>query len=928
MKIRTFVDNVLAPRLGHLWLALLVPLAFAACGDGSSDDSPPGDPPPTGDQPGIVRGALSASGNQHVSTAARTSTGSQLDVQAQAETVQLVSVGNEGERTVLSETAVSANGRFQIEADATAGPFIVQALDGERNVVGMVIVPQDLAADGELTTAPMSAETTAEAEALLSVLAGPSDRDEVDTIGLMTYISAELAATATAEDLGAAALAAQESSLEVMATANAGIDAELLQRAKLDAYAELVQSLDVAAGATGQNTAWFDFLTIVNAAIAADASIDHQTQADAAAAAAVAFYAALDATSSANQEVRIHATAAGAVLSAAAAWAAQSEAASSSSAEATVQARLDVALEAFIEGIRASADGDAMAAAYARLVANVSGYQTTGGDSALDALIEAEGGDPATLRAELDGALVAATAAATTLEASLSAATNTSVDTSAIADAFVRFRADAAAAFRAALTTTLSEVVLTFGEEIATQSTGSARAILGVDVLDLEVGIDISGTISTAVGLQSGATGGAGSVDLSGDVVAELVELGGDGQLAVVATGAVDSAARTFAFTDTTATTTGTTFVRIVDRGTAEVRGMVELTGAVTGESDIEVVPAITTETTVQSQVLLELLASGMSEAEIDRTSLETFVDAAVAAAADGEGDIAAIASSLALAAEVQAQRVGSTTATISEVTSTARAELIADLAAATSASSEVATSAYTEFDAAVRAALESETQASMQVLSEARASACAAFESGIEALASDNAELVIAATARSQIEAALALAASLEASLQAAGVTPARSAELEGQVAALIESTLDATSAAQVEAAGQAFVDGMVSNDTALLETIMATDLNLLLTEVTIVEAAIGPAFATTATFEAALDQAIATATSGGQLDVASAATAIAAAGATRSGELDSLLSFDLLTTLDEEERALLADLIAEVAFGAYGGITSSGGL
>ncbi|MCC6620236.1 MAG: hypothetical protein IT385_03225 [Deltaproteobacteria bacterium] len=678
-----------------------------------------------------------------------------------ATSATLLAIDDDGETTAVAQGDVTADGHFRIEdVPAGAGPFLVR-VEGSASVVGQVIVPGDITAGDTTTTLPIDGESTVEAQALVTLLAGDADRATIDVVGLMTWIDAGLAA-----DVGAsssASLAAAWWSAQSGWLAVTGASASAASEARLEAFAAFAAEAHADGHATAD--AWHDFVAEAQADLMARLDLGADVHADAQAAAAFLFEAALSGDAAlADGAARV-----GATLSAHASWASQVAAASGSSASAAVSARLDAAYDRFFDVIATASDRDAMAAAWVQLSGAISGQGATDGASAaLELLATAEGQADTSA---IEAALAATASARAELEADLDAALSGASEAraSAVASAFVGFRADVEAAIGQSLAAA-SDRVEAFVVESATQIQGAMGVLFELDLLgELEVGLTIVGDIAASIMAEvAGAT---------------LVAIDASGAARVVAEGVVADGAYRFEGV----TETGATLVVELSDAAGDIVGAARLDAIAQAEGTVEGA-AITTESTVEALVFLTRVDDGERPSAIESGWLELFVDGAVAAAAssstDGDAAIAALAR-----ATLSAQIVATSAATLAEERARAEAALAFELAI------ETASSVASELVAAAEARAEAEAELALDAaIAHLSTSGLASLTHVID-LAADG-ELVadLAATLsldvtgeaalRAGIEQAMTAGAAFEASARAA-ITASASAGGDGLAAA-----------------------------------------------------------------------------------------------------------------------------------------------
>jgi len=701
----------------RIFIGTLAALAAASCTD--ADTTPRG-------ELGSVRGRLVAA-------------------DARATSASLVAIDDDGATTVVASGAITADGRFRIDdIPPSDGPFIVR-VDGTATIIGAVVIPSDVTAGDTTTTLPIDHETTVEAEAYVALLAGDAARATVDVVGLLTWIDAALAARAdSAATLAAAWWSAQEGWIAVTA-----VSATAAAEARLDAWADLTLRADAEGAVT--SAARRDFIVQSQADLMARLDLTAGAHADAQAAAAILFEAAL----TGDAALRDAAARVGAELSAHASWAAQVAASAGSSAEVTIAARLTSAYARFFDALAEADDADAMADAWLQLSGAISGHGASdGARAALDLLADAEAGVDADA---LEAALAATTEARATFDADLQAALagSAEVRASAVAAAFVELRAALAATIAGSLATA-SDRVEAFVVASATQIHGAMGALFDLDVLsDLEVGVTIVGAIAAELGARVDA--------------ATLVALDAAGAARVVAEGVVAGGQYRF---EGVATTGATLVVELTDASG-------ELVGAALAGADV------TVESTVETLVFLARVDEGERPSAIDLAFIARLVDADLAAAATTDGGATATLARATLAAELIAD---ATAAATTPERARAEAALAFGLAVttATDVSANLVAAADARADAEAGLALDA---AIARLSGSGLASLTHVLDLGTGELVADvAAALALDASGEAAlslaIEQALAAGATFEASARAA-ITTTAAASFDGLVAA-----------------------------------------------------------------------------------------------------------------------------------------------
>jgi len=536
----------------------------------------------------------------------------ELGGQGSASSASAYRLGDDGSLTLAGEGAVAADGSFTIEGVDGDGPFIVQ-LGDSGSIVGQVIVPQDVGDGDQVETMPVDGETTAEAEALIDIVKGDADTDDVDTIGLMSYVDGELAASATTDEIGDGYMSAQEGWLRVT-----GQGAAQLEQAKLQAYGELAAKLNAAS--TSSDDAWDEFHNQVVDSLETSLQVSSTEQSDAQAAASVLFASSFEGTSSDDTASRI-----AAVLSAQADFAAQREAIDGSPSEAAVSAKLDAAYEAFFSSMDQADSAEAMQAAQLALSGAISGYGSDEGESALDILIAGEGQSAES--GDIASAFESMNEAHASLSAKIEAAlAQQSGQAQGVADAYGEFRASVDAAF-AGFAGEGQQRMAAFAASAAAQLAGHGGSILDLDLSDI---LDDGGDPTTDLGLD---ISGSIAVEISDAVDAILVSFDASGTVHQISDGTVEGGS--YHFSDVTSLS-GTLVVQLKDQS-GQLAGAVALDSISQSEGQYDA-ESVTNETTVEAEVLMSRLGDG--EQDVDFDSIAARIDGAIAAAAtDGDDD-------------------------------------------------------------------------------------------------------------------------------------------------------------------------------------------------------------------------------------------------------------------------------------------------
>jgi hypothetical protein len=372
---------------------------------------------------------------------------------AAATKVRAQMVGADGTLSVLAEAQVEAGGSYSFNLPEGSERVVVEAVDAEGKVVAAALLDATAEHQGGVrSVAPISSETSLEAQVFVQLVKEGVAPESVDTVDLRSRIDATLGAQVAAGQadaeatekrvvaLARAVRAAQEAEVRALAEAGTTVTQAQLFEASLAAASRLDASLH------GGDTelAWQLFFEELREATP---ELDEKEEAEGERAASAAFRATV--------EVELGADSAP-VLEAATRSAARVEAYAANAAVHAVlkaagatQAVLDAAVEAgaaLHAGIDAAADAEAVAQAYAAWNTEVA---AGGSASVLGSFVEADAGGQLALQT----ALTATAAAGATLDVALGAAVETalvtggSVDVAKLSESMV----DAFAAYHAAV---------------------------------------------------------------------------------------------------------------------------------------------------------------------------------------------------------------------------------------------------------------------------------------------------------------------------------------------------------------------------------------------------------------------------------------------------------------------------------------------
>jgi hypothetical protein len=453
-------------------MCVVIAALVAACGPNSSESSSTVKGR-TGDELGVQQ--------QGLGSAALGGQGSA----AAASKVRVSKLGANGALETVGEGSVNAGGTFEVAISAAgAKRLIVQALDSAGEVRESVILEQAAGAGATAVVAPMSTETSVEAEVLLQLVAQGIDVAECNAIDLRARIDAQLAAAvsqssdkaARIKSLAEAIAAAQRAQLEAYAEAGVNTTQSALFEAQLSAAASLNTALDAAANDRSRaEQAYAEFLTALEARTQTVAG-DAKKAARGERAASVAFRATISG----------RATAEAALIDAAVRQAAALEARAASEAiEATLRAggasqdTLDSVVTAghsLRASLAASTSATATATAWAAYRAKVLGTASAS-TSVLGTYLEVN----VTNETSLQAALTACADAATQLDASLDVASRSVSEASGTID--VR-----------TVSSNIVNALKTFDAAVETQASGLA-AFTGKADVAVEVMVQANGSL-------------------------------------------------------------------------------------------------------------------------------------------------------------------------------------------------------------------------------------------------------------------------------------------------------------------------------------------------------------------------------------------------------------------------------------------------
>lgn len=164
-------------------------------------------------------------------------------------TVTVLRRGEDGFEPAGGPTATDEDGHYETDAHAAVGlrNDFVLVWEGEDGATASALVTAVVGADGQVHAADLGAESSAEAELYLALVAAGGGEEESDAILTRLLVDADVAATLDAE-------AETEAAAEVVARASASFAAtvEATGSAALDLSAELLAEADEAEATDGR----------------------------------------------------------------------------------------------------------------------------------------------------------------------------------------------------------------------------------------------------------------------------------------------------------------------------------------------------------------------------------------------------------------------------------------------------------------------------------------------------------------------------------------------------------------------------------------------------------------------------------------------------------------------------------------------------
>ncbi|PJB48157.1 MAG: hypothetical protein CO108_02885 [Deltaproteobacteria bacterium CG_4_9_14_3_um_filter_63_12] len=289
---------------------------------------------------------------------------------ADAQVVTIARITPLGQAEVLFEGRVDASGHFQVQRPDIEGPLLVQVHESSAQDVPMgralVLASQD---GRDLFVAPISPETSAEADTFLALVAAGHPFAEIDAIALMANISAEMASEIESREVLAAAVWDAQVAWLSVASEDAGqsVSASQAQSAKLEAWAALVAELEASPDPTGESSAWTRYELDAEAVLFQSFGLRPNQQLTAWAASAIALKQSVESSGESSAAVEVTSFL-GMWREAEVSWMAASQiAAEGASAEAS--AAIDSAFSAYSQQLAAASSMDTVVEAQAELFA-------------------------------------------------------------------------------------------------------------------------------------------------------------------------------------------------------------------------------------------------------------------------------------------------------------------------------------------------------------------------------------------------------------------------------------------------------------------------------------------------------------------------------------------------------------------------------
>lgn len=381
-----------------------------------------------------------------------------------ASSVRAYTIADDGSLVLVGEASVEAEASYAIEVPDGAFKLIVEAYDETEAAVGSVIVEATGSAGATIEAAPITSETSLEAQVLIEMVAsGAVSLAEANAVDLRARLDAQIALALRAKEESGADISADVRALaeavavaqaaEIEAYAAAGI--EITQRALFEAEVAAAQALAAGLHAAERGSAEVvaEFYAALDA-VAEGQGVVAEQRARAEAWAGLGFRATLEASADSDELV------AAALTQAALLEARASEAAIEAALEAggVLDLIADLALGAMgdlLGEIELATSVEAVASAFADLSVELVGDGEVQG-SVLGDVLEVNAATEASAQAAVD----ATASAAATLDASLQAAFDTagSVDAEAMAEAIAAAYGD----FYAAVDASVADLAAAF----------------------------------------------------------------------------------------------------------------------------------------------------------------------------------------------------------------------------------------------------------------------------------------------------------------------------------------------------------------------------------------------------------------------------------------------------------------------------------
>lgn len=807
---------------------------------------------------------------------------------------EVAAIDDDGSTETVAEGEVADDGSIVVEGipEDERRPLILRVIEPDGSSGGSAIITPDDA--GDLHVPPVSAETTAEAEAFIDLVAGGTPPSDIDPAGLQEAITSEMAASASSgADLSEAVIASQEAEAAVLSgiSASAGgtavIDASAVADARSDAHIVLVDALVAADSAADEDAAWEAYDAASAAAIETTLGVDlaGQSAANAAAWAAV--------------QISVDGSAKGA------AWA----------AGAVTTARLDLA--AIADAGLATPGTDGAFSAFFEAMANATSEAEAEAASAslgtslaaeLQAALTAQSGDGAALDAFL-GAVAEARA---TFDAALAAAT----DAQMVATAWLEFHA--------AISAALGDAGAMGSGAVSAASTVAVLGSLGVftDLGEIitEVDLDVVATFDAAALADAGAHGLAGGISAAFDtaVSAALASVGDSGTLSVLVTTTIDAAG--------SANFEGASLPMGEDGAWADgVQGVIaiatDIDGRIVAAAPVALpegeappesaeVATVSAELTAETLVFLESMAQGNPLSPALVASIVT--DASARAMLSGDG-LAAMHDACAAAQASLTASLGISGEAFIAATADAHASYLGGLASAADASARAEVHAALEAALIAAAKEASRTPPNAQDWADASAmmNAAAIIALAGEADGAGSASLVAIANVEARIDALVQSSSAITSHFDGSA-----QAEVQAAIDAAVAEMSSAPSWADAEAAGDELIATIVGGAgvTGYVETMLIAEGGLLAQAT--VEAAVTAALGSGTAFDAAVVLAATTEATFGSTNAISAAVVTAhaalsaAVSATFDVQLGALIEDASLTAAADVTATLLATM------------------